>query len=659
MTDLEKLWNDAETPPAPVDRIVGAGRLQAGRRDRLVVRPLMIAATAAAMLATFVAGTQVGDDGGAGPAPFADVRPASFQADLDPAESCSELLASYRDRAVGRVTAWGWQHPQLRYLHSRFDGLDSPSGALAGLADPPIPTGYQGEPARNLSKADASPTGTNVQEPDVDEPDTVKTDGTRVVRLRGSSLLVYEATDSGMQKVSSLHLPRLESAEILLHGDTVVAIGADRTSRLDELSQERRGSRVVSVSLQNPSKPVIASDVTYASRIISARQHGSIVRIVMAAGLPDLDFVQPDDERLTQEEAEAANREIVRSSRITDWLPTFDAGTGPGQLLECDNVAIPAHEFGLDTVSIVGIDTRRPAMPVAIGLAGTARIAYESADHLFLASEPGDSSCGDIGLGMDCDVSATGTTHLFDFELDGIEARHVASGEVEGSVADRWSLDEADGVLRIAVGPSTETGNFNSVVTMKRDGTELVELGRVDGLGPDEDLKGVRWFDDLAIVVTFREVDPLYTIDLTDPARPQLLGKLKIPGYSDYLHPVGDEQLMGIGYEGNSAQIAVFDTADLTDVRRTDVLKLDRTQALAAEEPRAFTWLPDRRTALTVVQRGRSVDLLTITVRDGRLTSRRAHVEYGDDARLVRTVQLSDGRVALVTGEDVELVDLP
>lgn len=657
MTDLEKLWDDAETPPPPVDDILRAGRLRTTRRSRLTTRPAATAGTVAALLATFVAGTQVGSGSGGGTPPSTDVRPASFQADLDPAESCSELLDSYRDRGMAQVTAWGWRGPRLHHLDSNLSGLEQRSAPLSGLADPPVPTGYQGVDDRRLAKAGASPTGTNVQEADVDEPDTVKTDGSRLVRLRGSSLLVYEATARGMRKVSSLHLPRLESGEILLQGDTVVVVGADRTSQLDERDGGRRGSRVVSVSLRDASKPVIASDATYASRVISARQHGSVVRIVLAAGLPDLEFVEPD-EHVTPEEAVQANREIVRSSRITDWLPTFDSGTGPRQLLECGNVAIPAHEFGLDTVSIVGIDTRRPAEPVAIGLAGTARIAYESTSHLFLASEPGDRSCG-IGVLTDCDVSASGTTHLFDFELDGVEARHVASGEVEGVIADRWSLDEAGDVLRIAVGPSSETGSFSSVVTMQRAGTELVELGRVDGLGPGEDIKGVRWFNDLAIVVTFREVDPLYTIDLTDPSRPVQVGKLKIPGYSDYLHPVGDAQLLGIGYEGSSAQIAVFDTSDLTDVRRTDVLKLRRTRALAADEPRAFTWLPDRRIALTVVQRGRSVDLLTITVRGDRLTSRRARVEYGGDAALVRTVQLSDGRVVLVTGEDVELIDLP
>lgn len=640
MSDLEKLWDDLPTGPAPVDDLIRAGRLRAARRRRLVTRPLIVTGSVAALLATFIAGTQVGDGSGAGTPPTTDIKAASFQADLDPAASCTELLTSYRDRGLAQVTSWGWS-----------GGIEGYSGRFDDLA---------GVVEERLSKAvrTGSATGTNVQEAEVDEPDTVKTDGSRVVRLRDSTLMVHEATDKGMQKLSSLHLPRLEDGEILLDGDTVVALGADRTSEHDESTGSRRGSRVITVSLKDAAKPAITSDVTYSARIISVRQHGDIARLVLSSGLPSLDFSQPDGRKVSLKQALAANREVVKTSKITDWLPTYDDGTGPRPVLDCTNVAIGPDDLGLGTVSIVGIDVVQPTRPSAIGLSGGTTIAYESADHLYLASTPSWDSCG---WSRDCVSAPDGTTHIFDFELDGIAARHIASGELEGTIADRWSLDEADDVLRVALGPSTETGNFNSVVTMQRVGTDLVELGRVDRLGPGEEIKGVRWFDDLAIVVTFREVDPLFTIDLSNPARPTLLGKLKIPGYSDYLHPVGDDQLLGIGYNGSgsSAQIALFDIANLADVRRDDVLTFDRHRSMATEDPRAFTWLPERRTALTVLQKGRSVYLATITVRDGRLDSRLERVEYGEDAHRVRTVQLSDDRVALVTGEDVRLLTLP
>src|SRR5690606_28315587 len=145
------------------------------------------------------------------------------------------------------------------------------------------------------------------------------------------------------------------------------------------------------------------------------------------------------------------------------------------------------------------------------------------------------------------DLDRSGATIVFDFEVSGTGATYVGSGEVDGAVADRWSMDEYDGVLRLAVEPTSATGNYNSVVTLERRGDELVEIGRLDGLGRNEQVQSVRWFDALAIVVTFRTVDPLYAIDLSDPARPSKLGELKIPGFSEYLHPLGEHRLVGVG----------------------------------------------------------------------------------------------------------------
>lgn len=646
MTDLEKLWDELPTSPAPVDDIVRAARRRSARRKQLVMRPLIVTGSVAALFATFVVGTQVGEGSTPDGPTVVDARPASFQADLDPATSCSELLTSYRERGLAQVTAWGWGESALLDIGY--------SGALEGV----VPA--SGQNFGKATRSTASPTGTNVQEAGVDEPDTVKTDGSRIVRVRGSALVTYAAQQDGVRKLSSLHLPRIEDVEILLSADRVIVIGADASSPLDQRTGQRRGSRVVTVSLKDAAKPAISSDVTYSARIISARQHDENIRLVLVSGLPELDFVEPNGRKVSARDALRANREAVTTSSIADWLPTYDDGSGPRPLLDCTNVAIPSEDLGLDTVSIVGFDAEQPTAPTAIGLAGATTIAYESAAHLYLATGPAQDFCN---WASDCisKRADTGTSHIFDFELDGIEARHIASGEIEGTIADRWSLDEADDIVRIAVGPSSETGNFNSVVTMKRRGTELVEAGRLDGLGPNEQIKGVRWFDDLAIIVTFREVDPLFTVDLTDPANPTLLGKLKIPGYSDYLHPLDDGQLLGIGYNGSgsSAQIALFNTANLTDVRRDAVLTFSRSQAMATEDPRAFTWLPERGLALTVLQKGRSVYLATIKVAEGALTSQLERVEYGDDARYVRTIELSDGRVALVTGEDVRLLNLP
>ena len=181
-------------------------------------------------------------------------------------------------------------------------------------------------------------------------------------------------------------------------------------------------------------------------------------------------------------------------------------------------------------------------------MATDSAISYFSTDRFYLAaSAPPWGWVDCMGCRPTGFPGTDGTTPLFAFALDGTDATYVASGDVEGTIADRWSMDAVGGSLRVAVGPSSETGNFNSVLTLREEGSDLVEDGRVDQLGVDEEIKSVRWFDDLAIVVTFRQTDPLYAIDLSDPAAPRLVGELKIPGFSEYLHPLGEQRLIGDG----------------------------------------------------------------------------------------------------------------
>ena len=616
----------------------------------------------------------------------------AFQADLDPAGSCDELLDTYVDRGLGRVTAWGWEDPYRGYYGRDLllqNGVRELSGDLGYLPSPTASGPWLDTTARlskdyqladdlpRTSRVQNSDTGTNVQEVGVDEPDLVKTDGSLLARVRDDELVVYDVTGPRTERLSSVDLDGLEDGEIMLAGDTVVAVGIDdrapvTASALSYGDSAPLGTRVLTVSLADPREPEVVGDVAYDARLLSARQHGDAVRLVLSSGLPDLGFAHPH-RGLSRRAALDRNREKIRKSTIEDWLPTIaddsDGDADPEQLLDCTDVAIPGDELTLDTVSIVGFDAADPADVDAIGLAGATDIAYESTDHLYLAASP---AWGD-GFGCwDCPFTRTvpsvrgGSTYLFDFAVDGTRAVHVASGEVEGAVDDRWAMDEADDVLRVAVTPTSETGNFNSVVTLEREGQDLVEVGRLDDLGRNEDLTAVRWFDGLAILVTYRQVDPLLAVDLTDVERPRLVAKLKIPGFSSYLHPLGPKRLVGIGQGPNGhgwgAQAGLFNVAHLAQVHRMDVHHYaNGTEPLAAQDPRSFTFINSSRTILTVIQdyrRTRVGYLSVLHVEDGELHNRMVQVEYGDDVDQVRAVPLPDGRVVLVTGEDVEFFDL-
>ena len=580
------------------------------------------------------------------------------------ADSCDTLLDWYVDHAVDRVGAWGWDGGPV-YLAR--DGMVP----MAGASEDAVA-------ARGPEEVTSSDTGTNVQEQGVDEPDVAKTDGSLLVRVDGDTLTTYDVTGARPRLLSTYDLPGIADqrdlygygagTELLLVGGSAVVLGSQgpwydgRTVR----------TTVVTVDLSSPGAPTETDRQTYDAELVSARRYDDTVRLVLSSGLPDLPFVHPTGKR-SDREARARNRAIVRASTLDDWLPTVRDGDGARtRLADCDQVRLPEDFSGPGTMTVVGYDAGTPRDRSVTAVATSSTTVYSSTDRLYLATSD--------GWGIRCCVMVDtvrpglsgldGTTQLHAFSLSGDEATYLGSGEVDGAVRDRWAMDAADGVLRVAVGATSETGSFNSVVTLaERDG-RLVQVGRVDRLGVNEEIKAVRWFDDLAFVVTFRQTDPLYAIDLSDPAHPRRLGALKIPGFSDYLHPIGDDLLLGIGTDAGpdgtvrGGQAAVFDVSDLSAPRRVSVHTYRLQQATrAGQDPRQFTWLPDRRTALTVVEAwGRNggstgtVSMLHVGP-GGRLTERSVPGAYGyADVAALRTLPLPDGRVVVTSPDGTRLI---
>ena len=300
-------------------------------------------------------------------------------------------------------------------------------------------------------------------------------------------------------------------------------------------------------------------------------------------------------------------------------------------------------------------------------------LVYSSADRLYVATT--DVAVGTIPRDLpttDTSTSSgfasTPTTQVHAFALDGPRTSYVASGSFRGQVKDRWSFSEYDGHLRVAVQQPRASGQpDNGVLVFAENGDRLVETGRVDGLGRGESIQSVRWFGNLAVVVTFRQTDPLYTVDLSDPAKPRVLGALKIPGFSSYLHPVGGDVLVGIGHDATTtgtdlgAQAATFDLGNLAAVRRMDRIGFGpQTDVSAGLDPRTFAYLPAWRTLVTPVQdwaTGRSRFVALHVADDGTLSETGAWATQGYAGDTVRTLPLDGGRVALV-GDVVRVVDV-
>ncbi len=198
-------------------------------------------------------------------------------------------------------------------------------------------------------------------------------------------------------------------------------------------------------------------------------------------------------------------------------------------------------------------------------------------------------------------------TALHAFALaDPSGARYLASGNVDGTVLNQYSLSEYQGRLRIAT--TTAAGGFGSslesgVHVFERRGDALVEVGSIRGLGQQEQIQAVRFLGDRAYVVTFRRTDPLFVLDLSRPTAPRLIGQLKIPGYSTYLDPIGDGLLLGVGFAADDnglvthSQIGLFDVTDPQHPKQLATRPIGETSE-ATFDPHAFLWWPKTGTVV-------------------------------------------------------------
>ncbi|MFT4009523.1 MAG: beta-propeller domain-containing protein [Nocardioidaceae bacterium] len=624
---------------------------------------------AAALLAAPVIAHNSGSD--SSPRSPLGLPVAAADDELPAFADCDDLLDWYIAKALPEVGPYGFGWG-LRAYARNFDGVDAGT-ALSG----PVPSAAAKSPAQDA--VGSSDTGTNVQEQGVDEPDFAKTDGNLIVRLQGRRLVITDVSGDRPRELSSTRLPkRVYADQLLLVGDRVLvfgnAPGGVGVRPMADVGRARMAwggwsnTVLLSYGIGDPAAPELVDRTTYDGSLVEARQYDETVRLVLSNGLPQLDFVTPTKHR-TEAEAKRMNKQIVRNSTIDDWLPSALHGGERAPLVDCSDVRHPQQDTGLGTLSIVTFGASDPADDKAVAVTTDSTLAYSSADHLYVAANNDarvkelDDMTGSDGPVDGRPMMRQGSARVYAFDLGADDATYAGSGSVPGWIGDRWSMDEHDGYLRVATHLEGERGGSNRITVLgpAQDGT-LRRVGAVGGLGPREQLQSVRWFDDLAVLVTFRQMDPLYTVDLADPAHPRQLGELKIPGFSAYLHPIGGNQLLGLGTSATrrgvstGGQIATFDIGDLTKPEQIGYLKLDGREdyLTAADNPHAFVYLPQHRTMLTSVQDWNGSHIIEVQVADdGALRETATYVSRYD----VRMLPVDGDRVALV-GDVVRIVDV-
>jgi uncharacterized secreted protein with C-terminal beta-propeller domain len=536
---------------------------------------------------------------------------------LVPYDSCDALLEQYRAELEKTATPWGfggghgWRGGEFAFAESSRSAATL-TGAAAG--------------ASLDQSAGAGATGTNLQERGVDEPDLAKTSGDLLLAV-GQNRLQVLRRGAVPELLGSAPLGRESwNAELLVDGNRVLVIVGSygwahpAASRPAGWGGSSGATTAMLFDVSTPAEPRLLEELEIEGRYLSARLSDGAVRLVTSsAAAPE--STQPAAPHGPEQQAAAleANRERARAATLDEVLPQAerrngdDLVLGRGRAVECDAVRHAPSLRGASTLVVTTLDLGRGLEPRhSTGVTTDGDLVYASPDRLYVATSRWGTTAPPAD---DRPATSTATTqqevstelHAFDTTSPD-RTSYAGSGSVSGYVLGRWALSSYDGHLRVATTSAPpwdgDTPSSSSVVVLEERENGLVQVGRVNDLGIGERIYAVRYFGDLATVVTFRQTDPLYVVDLSDPTAPAVLGELKIPGFSTYLHPVGDDLLLGVGQEADSSgrvtgmQVSLFDLRDLSAPTQVDRLPLGQGWSAAGDDSRAFGWVADRSTAL-------------------------------------------------------------
>jgi uncharacterized secreted protein with C-terminal beta-propeller domain len=501
-------------------------------------------------------------------------------------------------------------------------------------------------------------TGTNVQEVGVDEADMVKTDGKFVYTVNGHDVVIIASWPANRARVVARYkLPaQVTPQNLFLEDDRLVVLShvfeqlatpatkpgagtADekRVARpYPDSSNYFTGTRVTVLDVSNRSRPRLIHEADIEGMMAQARMIGDDVYLVSNAAMQvppvivqaayakagQLDFVA-DDANIDR--SMAARLRAYRAVRahldarfgrvnLTVAMPRqrhTRSGGGMSSLrplYACSDVLVPSGGSQLGTLNVVHFDIDQPERLDAVGLMASGWQIYASTDALY-AAMPNYGwyhiwGWGPQSSGADYNVT---NVHKFDLRGEGDSPRYVASGRVRGHILNQFSMSEHDGFLRVATtdqawggdGP-TQTGNH--LYVMAERGRRLTTVGAIEDLAPGERIYSARMMGDKGYMVTFRQTDPLFTLDLSNPRNPRVAGELKINGFSSYIHPLDGDHLLTIGQDAGDdgrvqgAHVQVFDVSDPARPRRTAHKRLvDRngwSTSAAQWDHHAFTYDP-------------------------------------------------------------------
>ncbi len=468
--------------------------------------------------------------------------------------------------------------------------------------------------------------GTNIQEAGVDEADIIKTDGRRIFTLSTGRLVVTDVADRSA--VGAVTIAEGWGREMFIHGDDLLLI--TRYS-----SEGGDGAETVIQRLTTEDNtPEIIQTIRVQGSYVSARSVNGTARVVLQYDPSwNFPFVSPQTEA-AYDQAEMVNREAVLNSSLDDWLPHYTTGaadSSTGTLLTpCPNVHAPStfSGFGITTVISLPIgDDFDPALTTGVLASGDT--VYASTESLYVTTTRWLFS-GDFDDDDDWEQALRERrTSIHRFDITGTIASYEASGEVLGVMHNQFSLSEHSGHLRVVTTVSGPAGDESEshVRVLNIAADPLVEVGSVGNIGRGEQVQSVRFVGDIGYVVTFRQIDPFYTIDLSDPTNPRILGELKIPGFSSYLHPISSSLVLGVGSDADpegrvtGSKVSLFDVSDLAAPREVAVWTAPDGWNDVGWEHKAFLWwAPESLAVVPVTVWNEWTGAVVLRVADGTIT---------------------------------------
>ena len=550
-----------------------------------------------------------------------DVSDTELTAGLVPFTACDDLLRHLQAEAVERVGPYGLGGGWFGGPVMAEMAIMDMAGDDGGMSAPAVGI------ARSVEGVDYS--GTNVQELGIDEPDILKTDGHRILVIKDDRLHLVDVTGPTAVLTGTLRLEGHWSRDLLLAGDRAFLIadtyldeghsiepfdddggepaGNGPSPALARLSPPGTWSSltsVIEVDLSDSTNLRVANVLTVQGRHVSSRVVGGSARIVVVTAPSELPFVYPVSPT-GEERAERFNREVVAETVLSDWMPDFvlesDGETlAEGPLNACTDVSRPAEFAGFAALTVLTVPLNRPlSAPATTAVLAEGSTVYAGHENLYVTTNAWIDPEEMVDESRVTWWNERWDTAIHQFDVtDPDDATYLASGVVPGHLLNQFSLSEHEGHLRVATttgGPWRFDEDAQSMVTvLARNDATLNVVGQVGDMGRGERIFAVRYVGDVAYVVTFRQTDPFYTVDLSDPTDPRVRGELKITGYSGYLHPIAPDRVLGIGQEATAegrtigTKVTLFDVSDLDDPRDLATWSMEGGQSGVEWDHRAF-----------------------------------------------------------------------